>query len=219
MAKKPTARRNYKDSDMELNLTPMMNLISILIPVLLLQTVFVDIAVINVSAPALGNSAESPPPEEKPDKPPLNLTVSITDKGYTVAGSGGVLGADPTAVPAPTADGEPAGPTIPVVQRQVSCQKYVGTWPPPRASNRDRQKCPDFGAMLTFWVYDTEALTKKLVEIKDQFPDERRMVIAANPGTEFEAITDVMDAGREHKDPGGELRSLFDEVVLSPGLT
>ena len=37
--------------------------------------------------------------------------------------------------------------------------------------------------------------------------------------TEFESITDVMDASREIKDPGGEMRTLFDEVVLSPGLS
>ena len=35
MAKKPSERRNYEDEDMELNLTPMMNLISLLIPCLL----------------------------------------------------------------------------------------------------------------------------------------------------------------------------------------
>ena len=29
MAKKPSERRNYEDEDMELNLTPMMNLISL----------------------------------------------------------------------------------------------------------------------------------------------------------------------------------------------
>ena len=58
-----------------------------------------------------------------------------------------------------------------------------------------------------------------MVEIKDAFPDERRVIIAAEPETEFESITDVMDASREIKDPGGEIRTLFDEVVLSPGLS
>ena len=46
MAKKPSERRNYSETEMELNLTPMMNLIAILIPVLLVSTVFVEIAVI-----------------------------------------------------------------------------------------------------------------------------------------------------------------------------
>ena len=216
MAKKPSERRNFKDEDMELNLTPMMNLIAILIPVLLVSTVFIEIAVVNVSAPAIGPSSEDEP-QDKPDKPPLNLTVTVTDKGYTVAGSGTVLGGQ---------EGE-SGPTIPLQDKTVSCKKYIGTVPPPRSKNRDRGIClakkgadgTQEDTLKSFWVYDTEALTQKLIEIKDAFPDERRMIIAAEPDTEFEAITDVMDAGREVKDPGGEIRTLFDEVVLSPGLT
>ncbi|MCB0156235.1 MAG: biopolymer transporter ExbD, partial [Anaerolineae bacterium] len=114
MSKKPSERRNFKEEEMELNLTPMMNLIAILIPALLVSTVFVEIAVVNVSAPAIG--APSADQEEKPpDKPPLNLTVTVTDKGYTVAGAGGVLGEEEAAAG--------GGPTIPLVQRSTSCKR------------------------------------------------------------------------------------------------
>lgn len=211
MAKKPSERRNYKEEEMELNLTPMMNLIAILIPVLLVSTVFVEIAVINVSAPAIGSAPDQSDPEDT-DKPPLNLTVTVTDKGYTVAGSGGVLGEEGRAEGA-------TGPTIPLIQKNMSCGQFMGTWPPPRSKNRGSPKCVDKDASYTFWVYDYWSLQRKLVEIKDSFPDERRMIIAAEQDVEFEAITDVMDAGREMKDPGGETRVLFDEVVLSPGLS
>ena len=95
MSKKPSERRNFKEQDMELNLTPMMNLIAILIPAILISVVFVEVAVINVSAPAIGSTPDTED-QEKPDKPPLNLTVTVTDKGYTVAGSGGVLGGSPS---------------------------------------------------------------------------------------------------------------------------
>lgn len=212
MAKKPSERRNFKEEEMELNLTPMMNLIAILIPVLLVSTVFVEISIINVSAPAIGSAPDQAEPDEPPDKPPLNLTVTITDKGYTVAGSGGVLGEE----------GRPEdakGPTIPLIQKHMSCAQFMGTWPPPRSKNRGSPKCMDKDASATYWVYDYWALQRKLVEIKDSFPDERRMIIAAEQDIEFEALTDVMDAGREMKDPGGETRVLFDEVVLSPGLS
>jgi len=213
MAKKPSDRRSYKEEPMELNLTPMMNLISILIPALLISTVFVEIAVVNVSAPAIGSSPDQAEPEKKPDKPPLNLTITITDKGYTLAGAGGVLGGTPK-------EGEEVGgPTIPIIQKQTSCDKYLRTWPPPRVKNKVSPRCEQAGDSRTFWVYDTDVLSKKLVEIKDAFPDERRVIIAAEPETEFESITDVMDASREIKDPGGETRILFDEVVLSPGLS
>ena len=209
MARKPSERRNYKEEDMELNLTPMMNLISILIPVLLLSSVFVEIAVLNVTAPAIGSAAAADKPPEKPDRPPLNLTVTITDQGYTVAASGAVL-------PGP---GGEKGPTYPVKQSTVACQRYVGTWPPPRARNRELPKCERSEQSLQFWVYDNEALTKTLVEIKEAFPDENRIILAAEPAIQYEAITDAMDASREGKDPGGDKRALFEEVVLSPGLS
>ena len=90
MAKKPSQRRNFKEEEMELNLTPFMNMIAILIPALLISTAFVEIAVLNVAAPAIGSAPETPP-DQDPDKPPLNLTITVTDKGYTVAGSGAVL--------------------------------------------------------------------------------------------------------------------------------
>ena len=212
MARKPSERRNFKEEEMDLNLTPFMNMIAILIPALLISTVFVEIAVLNVAAPAIGSAPDTPPPAD--DKPPLNLTVTVTDKGYTVAGSGAVL-------PGQEAAGAPddKGPTIPIVQKKVKCTRYVGTWPPPRAKNRSAPKCEESAVERTYWVYDTQALTNQLVEIKDSFPEERRIIIAGEPDIEFEAITDVMDAGREVKDPGGETRVLFDEVILSPGLS
>ena len=198
---------------MELNLTPMMNLIAILIPALLVSTVFVEIAVINVSAPAIGTAPDQPPPKDKPDKPPLNLTVTITDKGFTLAGSGGVVDT------IGKKKGGDKGPTIPIVQKEVSCQRFLNTWPPPRSKNRDQPKCSVGEESRTFWVYDRETLQKKFIELKDAFPEEKRMIIAAEEDIEFEAITDVMDTGRDIKNEGDERRELFPEVVLSPGLS
>jgi biopolymer transport protein ExbD len=212
MARKPSQRRNYHEEEMELNLTPMMNLIAILIPALLVSTVFVEIAVINVSAPAIGTAPDAEPPKDKPDKPPLNLTVTVTDKGFTLAGSGGVLNTV-------GADAETKGPTIPIIQKQVSCQRFLGTWPPPRSKNRSQAKCENPEDTRTFWVYDEGSLQKKFLELKDAFPEEKRMIIAAEEDIEFEAIINVMDAGRMVKGEGDEPRELFPEVVLSPGLS
>jgi biopolymer transport protein ExbD len=213
MAKKPSERRNFSDEDMEMNLTPMMNLISILIPVLLVSTVFVEIAVINISAPAIGSSPTDEDKPDKPDKPPLNLTITVTDQGFTLAGSGGVMGG------AAGAAGKPSGPTIPIKTKSVSCLRYLGTVPPPRAKNQSRGACTNPDESKTFEVYDLAALQKKLIDIKDGFPEEKRMIIAAEPDVEFEALVDVMDAGRSVKDSGGETRILFNEVILSPGMS
>lgn len=214
MAKrKPSERRNFKEEGMELNLVPMMNLVSILIPALLISAAFIEISVINVAAPAIGSAPQQEQQPDKPDKPPLNLTVTITDKGYTVAGSGGVLGGEQVA------GEEQTGPTIPIIQKTMDCSRYLDTVPPPRSKNKSGGPCLKPDDTRTFWVYDVDALTRKLVEVKDAFPDERRIIIAAEQDIEYETITDVMDASRDVKDPGGETRELFDEVVLSPGLS
>lgn len=209
MAKKPSERRNFSEADMELDLTPMMNLIAILIPVLLVSTSFVEISVLNVSAPSIGGSASASAPKDKPDKPPLNLTLTITDKGYTLAGSGAVL----------PSSGAGKGPTIPIIQTEVSCLEYEGDWPPPRVKNQASPQCKKGDGKRMFWVYDHRALVQRVMEIKDAFPDESRIVIAAEEEVEFEPIIKAMDATREYKDEGGQVRELFSEVVLSPGLT
>jgi biopolymer transport protein TolR len=214
-ARKPSERRNFEQANMDPDLGPMMGLISILIPCLLISMVFVEIAVINVAAPAIGNSPQQEEEKkDKPDKPPLNLTVTITDKGYILAGANGVL---PGAT-SPAEGEEASGPTIPLIEQKVSCGKYVGMWPPPRSINRSREKCTTQSDDRLYWVYDTAKLSTMLVGIKDAFPDEKKVIIAAEPDVEFESVTDVMDRTRDIKIEGEERRQLFPEVVLSPGL-
>lgn len=216
MANKPSQRRNFQEEEMELNLTPIMNLIMLLIPCLLISTVFIEITVVNVSAPSIGSGDPSAGPQEPPEKPPLNLTVTVTSKGYTVAGSGGVLGAQKEA------GEEQKGPTIPIREMKINCTNYLGTVPPPKKKNADRSPCSEAEVsaqvLKTFWAFDNEALTKKLVEIKEAYPDEVRIIISSEQDISYEAIIDIMDASREIKDEeSGEKRELFPEVVISPG--
>ena len=82
------ARKNRDEVDTDLDLIPIMNMVTILIPFLLLSVQFVSLAVIDSTLPAIGKPSE--PTEE--DKEKLNLSVAITDSGYTVLGASGVLG-------------------------------------------------------------------------------------------------------------------------------
>ena len=72
----------------ELNLVPIMNLVTILIPFLIMAAQFVQLAVIDSTLPAIGAPTTS---DEKPDKPPLNLSLAITDRGVTVMGADAIL--------------------------------------------------------------------------------------------------------------------------------
>jgi biopolymer transport protein ExbD len=75
----------------ELNLVPYMDIVTNIIIFLLASVVNqVSLANVNVSVPSIspgGGGGES----DTPDKPPLNLTVSVGASGFTIAASGGVL--------------------------------------------------------------------------------------------------------------------------------
>ena len=198
------------EETIQLNLNPMMDLFAVLIPALLMMSAVVEVTVLNVSAPAIGGS-DTPPPT--PEKPPLDLTIVINDGGYIVKGAGGVL-AGPGANPAPLQPDQV--PTIPLVQKGVVCSRFRGTWPPPRSRNKDEKVCVIPTETRNFWVYDLDAATRKAVEVKDAYPEERRVIIQANANIEYESVIDLMDAVRDVREASGSNRTLFDEVVLSP---
>ena len=75
----------------ELNLVPYMDIVTNIIIFLLASVVNqVSLGNINVSVPTISEGG-APTDEQPPDKPPLNLTVSVGASGFTVAASGGVL--------------------------------------------------------------------------------------------------------------------------------
>ncbi len=102
------ARRKKLADAEELDLVPIMNLVTILIPFLLMASSFVTLAVIDSTLPAIGQPQQV---EQDPDdKPPLMLSLMITNKGITVAGADAVL--FPEGAPE-LAEGEERPPTIP----------------------------------------------------------------------------------------------------------
>lgn len=66
-----------------LNLVPVMNLVTILIPFLLLSAQFVAIAVIETTAPAI--CADCDP---EPDTPRLEFELTVDDRGFHIDGEG-----------------------------------------------------------------------------------------------------------------------------------
>ena len=203
-------REQEPEETLQLNLNPMMDLFAVLIPALLMMSAVVEVTVLNVSAPAIGGS-DTPPPT--PEKPPLNLTIQIGEGGYTVMGAGGVLaGAGVNPVPS-----QPDQvPTLPLVQKGTLCARFRGTWPPPRSRNKGEARCNLPTDTRTFWIYDLDGVAKKAVEIKDAYPEERRVIIQANASIEYESVINLMDAVRDIREASGSSRVLFDEVVLSP---
>jgi biopolymer transport protein TolR len=81
-----------EDEAGELNLVPYMDIVTNIIIFLLASMINqVSLANINVSVPSISGGGASANDEPPPEKPPLNLTVSVGASGFTVAASGGVL--------------------------------------------------------------------------------------------------------------------------------
>ncbi|MCB9727559.1 MAG: biopolymer transporter ExbD [Deltaproteobacteria bacterium] len=82
MARKPSERRHGKERVEDLNLSPIMSILVILIPMLLYAFSFFEVKVQAVTAPRMGPSNAKP--KEEDEKKPLNLTVLVTSKGFVV---------------------------------------------------------------------------------------------------------------------------------------
>jgi hypothetical protein len=183
----------------ELDLVPIMNLVTILIPFLLMAAQFVSYAVIDSTLPAIG------PPKEVEDKEdeeePLNLSVFITDKGFSVKGSAGTLKND-------SEEGEDQGLTIP-------CHLDGCLY------DRDGEE----GAAA---AYNIEKLREVLTQVKEEYPDEQNVILVPEPGIPYEVLVLTMDGTRENPDeaanPDDEMkgqckgRCLFPFVVIAGGV-
>jgi biopolymer transport protein ExbD len=81
-------RRNQEEVDTELNLVPIMNLFTALIPFLLLSAAFVQVKVINGSVPAIADGSDPVNEEKAYDKRPVVVNVQVDDKGYHGSANG-----------------------------------------------------------------------------------------------------------------------------------
>lgn len=97
-------KKRKQAADEDINLTPAMNLILILIPLLLTAMETIKMTTINVATPQIGPSSDPQPPENTDDKP-LKLTVALTDRGITLFARDQVI----------ENKDDPLGPTIPKI--------------------------------------------------------------------------------------------------------
>lgn len=90
-AKMRKLREDHEDAEMEngeLNLVPYLDIVTNVIMFLMMTTSFsAALADINVSMPTSSTTGGGAPSTNRD----LNLTVSISEKGFTIAASGGVL--------------------------------------------------------------------------------------------------------------------------------
>jgi hypothetical protein len=120
----PGKGRRGLSKDEELNLVPVMNLVSILIPFLVMASSQLQIAVIDSTMPAI---ADSPPKEIDEDEDvPLLLNIVITDQGFSVRHNK-LPDEEEDAKPSSEDEEEEGGPEVPCTDksgnRTADCAK------------------------------------------------------------------------------------------------
>lgn len=78
-----------KDRTADLDMVPLMNLFTVLVPILLLAAVFANITVLELEIPPAGSGESGI--DVAPEASALNLVVVVAEAGVTVGGSGGFL--------------------------------------------------------------------------------------------------------------------------------
>ncbi|MEL6347960.1 MAG: biopolymer transporter ExbD [Myxococcota bacterium] len=183
-------QRRQADAE-PLNLIPVMNLVTILIPFLLMAAEFVQLAVIDSTLPAIGPPQPADPNKEEED-PPLNLSVALTNEGVRILGTGVDAIIYPDGAPQ-VAEGELKPPDVP---------------------------CKSGGTCTSVDDYDWPEVTAILAKIKDENPDEETMILVPDSKIQYEVLVSAMDAAREDKGnpgPDGSARLLFPAVVIAGG--
>ena len=166
MAFRPSQRSLRPRVETEPDLTPIMNLMVVLIPLLLTSAQFIKLGMIEINLPPAISASEMQNRPKEIDKR-LDLTVTITDKGFYLASSFTGTGDEPT-IPILQDGGynfeelnknlveikkQAAGVykdsdrIIIVAEPDIDCQTVVSTMDAARMYKSDREVLPLFPAV------------------------------------------------------------------------
>lgn len=171
------ARKRKKEVVPDLDLVPIMNLVTILIPFLIMAAEFIQLAVIDSSAPPIGK-----PPANQADEDPFQLIVMLMENGLYIDGSKDVKqlvyqGDEPSSS---SGDGENS-------EREPKFRCTDGRAEIERCDSKDH--------------YDWKSLAVLLKEIKEEFSDGDDLVedIIIMPDHEirYDVIVRAMDVVRD----------------------
>ena len=185
----------------ELNLVPYLDIVTNVIMFMLATTTFAAaLGDINVSSPTTSNAPQvtnvTPPPEEP--KNDLNLTVSVSDKGFTIAASGAVLyqgfGFDAAGNLV-----QPPGNVLPTIPKNAKGE----------------------------FDYDLLNKKMLEIKKSPTAAGETKVIVNANADVIYEVLVQVLDACRgkttERADPADPAKTIqtyegFGDVLLSAGV-
>ncbi len=190
MAFRPSLRRHMRMENTDLNLTPVMNLMVVMIPMLLSGSQFIKLGIIELNLPpaagasVAGKQTTALPKEEQRS---LDLTISITARGFYLSSALTVLHGKDATAPSGAQAGT-AGPTIPA--------KTDGEY--------------DFAEL-------SKKLLEVKQKAQGIFPDADAIVLQAEKDIKYQTLVDTMDAARMIE-IDGKVVELFPRVALSAGV-
>lgn len=183
----------------ELNIIPYLDIVVNIIMFMLATTTFAAaLGDINVAQPTSSGAVSVANPDDQP-KNELNLTLAISDKGFTIAASGAVLYQGFS------------------FDKDGNLQQPTTTLP----------TIPKKGPAITDFDYET--LGKKMLEIKASptAKTETKLIVNPNADITYEVIVQALDACRgklitkaDPANPGKQLETFegFPDVVFSAGV-
>lgn len=196
MAFKPSSRRNREDEDIELNITPIMNLMVVLIPLLLSAAQLTELSLLEYLPPAEATAAEdsgAPPSESQGGQETrLNLLLNLVETGAQVS----IF---------QTVEEGPFFYEIPLQSGSYNWKALKDSlW-----NIKQREVGEPIGTEMI-----EDELTGEQREVpKYKVLDAREISITATGNAPFQVIINAMDACRNYK-IGNELRELFPMVQL-----
>ena len=200
MAFKPSEKRNRDEEDLELNITPIMNLMVVLIPLLLSVAQLTELSLLEYLPPAEAAATEdgaATPPDEGGggERAKINLLVNLAEEGLQVSIFGAV----------DNSSGEYFF-EIPLTANQTYDWNAL-------TQRLVQIKQDQIGAPIGVEQVQDEA-TGELKEIpKFKFSDAEEVSITAVGQTPFQTIIDVIDASRVYKE-GSQEKPLFPIPLL-----
>ncbi len=181
-------RREHLDAASEINLIPIFNLVVVLIPLLLLSVVFEELGVIDISTPRFVTPIVDPLIHE----PPLNLSVIISDQGFTLTShQGAPIPPVEGCLGAATICNRPGAPVADLLQKMRRDRARYDLTGDPEALKRSNE-----ALAAAIARYDLRALYNTLLALKADAPETHDVTVSADPLIPFELLVATMDAAR-----------------------
>ena len=196
-------RHAVDEEAVELNLAPIMNMVMILIPLLLLSTVFIETGVVNISSPRNAQSNTPETEEQEEETPVPRVVVYISSDGFRVG--------DQTNLPAfqrftqPIAGCPGAGSAAAAAPgQQMSPHDMADIQPTICLADENATELVN---RLNFAaLYNHLAAIRMQPEWFDRFGEESNSIISilGDPEVPFEVLIATMDTARFFLNPNGD---------------